>query len=30
MLPALGYPDPERVYTTPISRFDPDQLFTFM
>ncbi|MEU0187791.1 nitroreductase family protein [Streptomyces sp. NPDC006207] len=30
VLLALGYPDPERVYTTPISRFDPDQLFTFV
>jgi nitroreductase len=30
VLLALGYPDQERVYTTPISRFDPDQLFTFL
>lgn len=30
VLPALGYPDPARVYTTPISRFDAAQLFTFM
>ncbi|MGN5382345.1 nitroreductase family protein [Streptomyces lasalocidi] len=30
VLLALGYPDPERVYTTPISRFDTDQLFTFI
>ncbi|MER6126223.1 nitroreductase family protein [Streptomyces sp. NPDC001795] len=30
VLLALGYPDPARVYTTPISRFDTDQLFTFM
>ncbi len=30
VLLALGYPDPERVYTTPISRFDPDRLFTFL
>ncbi|MET8537314.1 isocitrate lyase/phosphoenolpyruvate mutase family protein [Streptomyces sp. NPDC005065] len=30
VLLALGYPDPERVYTTPISRFDADQLFTFI
>ncbi|MGW0885932.1 hypothetical protein [Streptomyces sp. NPDC002671] len=26
----LGYPDPERVYTNPISRFEADQLFTFI
>jgi nitroreductase len=25
----LGYPNPEKVYSTPISRFDPDRLFTF-
>jgi nitroreductase/dihydropteridine reductase len=30
VLLALGYPDPERVYTTPISRFDADRLFTFI
>jgi nitroreductase / dihydropteridine reductase len=30
VLLALGYPDPAKVYTTPISRFDPDRLFTFM
>lgn len=30
VLLALGYPDPEKVYTTPISRFDADQLFTFI
>ena len=30
VLLALGYPDPEKVYTTPISRFDTDELFTFM
>jgi nitroreductase/dihydropteridine reductase len=30
VLLALGYPDPKRVYTTPISRFDDDQLFTFI
>ncbi|MFF3559530.1 nitroreductase family protein [Streptomyces sp. NPDC002574] len=30
VLLALGYPDPERVYNTPISRFDTDQLFTFV
>jgi nitroreductase len=29
VLLGLGYPDPERVYKTPISRFDPDRLFTF-
>jgi nitroreductase len=30
VLLALGYPDLERVYTSPISRFDADQLFTFI
>ncbi|MEU0822859.1 nitroreductase family protein [Streptomyces mirabilis] len=30
VLLALGYPDPERVYASPISRFDADQLFTFI
>jgi nitroreductase/dihydropteridine reductase len=25
----LGYPNLEKVYQTPISRFDPDRLFTF-
>jgi nitroreductase len=30
VLLALGYPDPTKVYTTPISRFDADQLFTFV
>ncbi|MBU8814951.1 nitroreductase family protein [Mycolicibacterium goodii] len=30
VLLALGYPDPERIYTTPISRFDPDRIFTFI
>jgi nitroreductase/dihydropteridine reductase len=30
VLLALGYPDPERVYTSPISRFDADQLFTLI
>jgi nitroreductase/dihydropteridine reductase len=30
VLLALGYPDQERVYTNPISRFDADQLFTFI
>lgn len=29
VLLALGYPDPEKQYTTRISRFEPDQLFTF-
>jgi len=29
VLLALGYPDPAKVYTTPISRFHPDRLFTF-
>jgi nitroreductase / dihydropteridine reductase len=29
VLMALGYPDPAKVYATPISRFDADQLFTF-
>lgn len=29
VLLALGYPDPEKRYTTAISRFEPDQLFTF-
>jgi nitroreductase len=29
VLLALGYPDPEKQYTNPISRFDEDQLFTF-
>ena len=29
VLLALGYPDPAKVYATPISRFDADQLFTF-
>ncbi len=30
LLLALGYPDPNKVYTNPISRFDTDQLFTFL
>jgi nitroreductase len=30
VLLALGYPDPAKVYTTPISRFEADQLFTFV
>ena len=29
VLMALGYPDVAKQYTTPISRFDPDRLFTF-
>jgi nitroreductase/dihydropteridine reductase len=29
VLLGLGYPDPEKVYSTPISRFDPDRLFTY-
>jgi nitroreductase/dihydropteridine reductase len=29
VLVALGYPDPEKQYTTAISRFEPEQLFTF-
>jgi nitroreductase/dihydropteridine reductase len=29
VLLALGYPDPDKQYTTAISRFEPDQLFTF-
>lgn len=29
VLLALGYPDPEKRYSNPISRFEPDQLFTF-
>jgi nitroreductase / dihydropteridine reductase len=29
VLLALGYPDPTKVYTTPISRFDAERLFTF-
>lgn len=29
LLLALGYPDPTKQYTNPISRFDTDQLFTF-
>jgi nitroreductase/dihydropteridine reductase len=29
VLLALGYPDPEKQYTTAISRFEPEQLFTF-
>jgi nitroreductase len=30
VLLALGYPDPEKIYTNPISRFDADQLFTHL
>jgi len=30
VLLALGYSDPANVYTTPISRFEADQLFTFV
>lgn len=30
VLLALGYPDPAKTYSNPISRFDPDQLFTFV
>jgi nitroreductase/dihydropteridine reductase len=30
VLLALGYPDPAKQYTNPISRFDADQLFTFV
>lgn len=30
VLLALGYPDLEKQYTTAISRFEPDQLFTFV
>ncbi|MBY8877375.1 nitroreductase family protein [Actinacidiphila acidipaludis] len=30
VLLALGYPDPAKVYTSPVSRFDSDQLFTYM
>jgi nitroreductase/dihydropteridine reductase len=29
VLLALGYPDHEKAYTSPISRLDPDRLFTF-
>jgi nitroreductase/dihydropteridine reductase len=29
VLLGLGYPDPEKVYATRISRFDPDRLFTY-
>jgi nitroreductase len=30
VLMVMGYPDQKKVYTSPISRFEPDQLFTFM
>jgi nitroreductase/dihydropteridine reductase len=30
LLVGLGYPHPEKIYTTPISRFNPDRLFTFL
>jgi nitroreductase/dihydropteridine reductase len=30
VLLALGYPDPEKQYRNPISRFDTDRLFTFV
>ncbi|MEU6218108.1 nitroreductase family protein [Streptomyces sp. NPDC047022] len=30
VLLALGYPDPSKVYSSPISRFETDQLFTFV
>ncbi|MEU8735687.1 nitroreductase family protein [Streptomyces tendae] len=30
VLLALGYPDPQKIYTNPISRFDADQLFTHL
>jgi nitroreductase len=30
VLMALGYPDPKKQYTNPISRFDADKLFTFL
>ena len=30
VLVALGYPDLDKQYTTAISRFEPDQLFTFV
>ncbi|SEO47514.1 nitroreductase family protein [Actinacidiphila rubida] len=30
VLLALGYPDPAKVYSSPVSRFDSDQLFTFL
>jgi nitroreductase/dihydropteridine reductase len=30
VLMALGYPDPKKQYNNPISRFDEDQLFTWL
>ncbi|WP_406164578.1 nitroreductase family protein [Streptomyces sp. NBC_00996] len=30
VLLALGYPDPTKVYASPISRFETDRLFTFV
>jgi nitroreductase/dihydropteridine reductase len=30
VLMVLGYPDPAKAYATPISRFEPERLFTFM
>ena len=30
LLMALGYPDPNKQYTNPISRFEADQLFTWL
>ncbi|MFI5713447.1 nitroreductase family protein [Kribbella sp. NPDC051620] len=30
VLLALGYPDPSKQYSNPISRFDTDELFTFV
>jgi nitroreductase/dihydropteridine reductase len=30
VLLSLGYPDPAKVYNSPISRFETDQLFTFV
>ncbi|MEW2502842.1 nitroreductase family protein [Amycolatopsis sp. CA-161197] len=30
VLLALGYPNPEKAYTGPISRFEPDRLFSFL
>jgi nitroreductase/dihydropteridine reductase len=30
VLLALGYPDPAKAYSGPISRFEADRLFTFV
>jgi nitroreductase/dihydropteridine reductase len=30
VLMAMGYPDPKKQYSNPISRFDADQIFTFL